>query len=57
LHAGEEYLTNAAGEALPDAGELGDAPPSPENISEEFPSERREDADDAGLEGGALLQG
>jgi hypothetical protein len=49
---GEEYLTNAAGEQLPDSGDAGDpASAEPVGLSEEYPSEAREALDDAGLEG------
>ena len=53
---GEEYLTNAAGEQLPDSGDAGDpaAAAEPVGLSEEYPSEAREALDDAGLEGADL---
>lgn len=54
MSAGEEFLTNAAGERLPNSGDAGDPAASstaePQGLSEEYPSERREALDDAGLE-------
>ena len=55
--AGEEYLTNAAGEQLPDLGDAGDpaVAAEPVGLSEEYPSEAREALDDAGLEGAHFI--
>lgn len=54
---GEEYLTNAAGEQLPDSGDAGDpaVAAEPVGLSEEYPSEAREALDDAGLEGARFI--
>ena len=56
--SGEEHLTNAAGEQLPDSGDAGDPATAaePVGLSEEYPSEAREALDDAGLEGADLAE-